>query len=322
MSASSARLTRCLRISVPASPSSSLGAERSSKLWFSTESFGGENKEEGKNEAEEEYADLLGYKSETESKPQGVNPGKGWEFRGVHRAIICGKVGQPPVQKLLRNGRNITIFTVGTGGMFDQRVIPEKGLPKPAQWHRIAVHNEALGAYALTERVIPEKGLPKPAQWHRIAVHNEALGAYAVQKIVKNSPVYVEGDIETRVYNDNINGEVKYIAEICVRRDGRIRLIKTGESISNISLNDLRPLLEFFRLDGQAHMPARPKLKFGLGLGQPEFGHHAGARRRVGAINRRPLEFFFEFFQPSPNCPNHPSARIAQKTVKTLTVGA
>ncbi|XP_024028202.1 single-stranded DNA-binding protein, mitochondrial isoform X1 [Morus notabilis] len=213
MSASSARLTRCLRISVPASPSSSLaaGAERSSKLWFSTESFGGENKEEGKNEAEEEYADLLGYKSETESKPQGVNPGKGWEFRGVHRAIICGKVGQPPVQKLLRNGRNITIFTVGTGGMFDQRVIPEKGLPKPAQWHRIAVHNEALGAYA-------------------------------VQKIVKNSSVYVEGDIETRVYNDNINGEVKYIAEICVRRDGRIRLIKTGESISNISLNDLQAL--------------------------------------------------------------------------------
>lgn len=35
-----------------------------------------------------------------------------------------------------------------------------------------------------------------------------------------SSSVYVEGDIETRVYNDSINGEVKSIPEICIRRDG------------------------------------------------------------------------------------------------------
>lgn len=68
------------------------------------------------------------------------------------QAIICGKVGQAPVQKILRNGRTVTIFTVGTGGMFDQR-IGGKDLPKPAQWHRIAVHNEPLGAYAVQQLV-------------------------------------------------------------------------------------------------------------------------------------------------------------------------
>lgn len=140
---------------------------------------------------------------------QGVDPQKGWDFRGVHKAIICGKIGNVPVQKILRNGRTVTIFTVGTGGMFDQRL---------------------LGT----------KDLPKPAQWHRIAVHNDELGAYAIQKLVKNSSVYVEGDIETRVYNDSINGTVKNIPEICVRRGGRIRLIKSGESVSNISLDELR----------------------------------------------------------------------------------
>ncbi|XP_068493260.1 single-stranded DNA-binding protein, mitochondrial isoform X2 [Phaseolus vulgaris] len=124
------------------------------------------------------------------------------------QAIICGKVGQSPVQKILRNGKNVTIFTVGTGGMFDQRIGP--------------------------------KDLPKPAQWHRIAVHNDMLGAYAVQKLFKNCSVYIEGDIETRVYNDSINGEVKSIPEICVRRDGRIRLIKSGESIDKTSLDELR----------------------------------------------------------------------------------
>lgn len=37
-----------------------------------------------------------------------------------------------------------------------------------------------------------------------------------------SSSVYVEGEIETRVYNDSINGEVKSIPEICVRRDGTV----------------------------------------------------------------------------------------------------
>lgn len=47
----------------------------------------------------------------------------------------------------------VTIFTVGTGGMFDQRIVGAKDLPKPAQWHRIAVHNESLGAYAVQQLV-------------------------------------------------------------------------------------------------------------------------------------------------------------------------
>ena len=57
------------------------------------------------------------------------------------------------MQKNLRNGRTVTVFTVGTGGMFDQRVIGPEDLPKPAQWHRIAVHNDHLGAYAVQKLV-------------------------------------------------------------------------------------------------------------------------------------------------------------------------
>ncbi|KAL5565945.1 hypothetical protein UlMin_029109 [Ulmus minor] len=209
MSAVASRFAKYLRLSLPTSPASSLAAsaQRSSKLWFSTDSSN-EKSDEENGEVEEEHDGILGEKSEIAWQPQGVNPSKGWLFRGVHKAIICGKVGQAPVQKILRNGRTVTIFTVGTGGMFDQR---------------------KLG-----------KGSPRPVQLHRIAVHNDGLGTYAVQKIVKNSSVYVEGDIETRVYNDSINGEVKYIPEICLRRDGKIRLITPGENVSNISLEDLR----------------------------------------------------------------------------------
>ena len=55
------------------------------------------------------------------------------------------------MQKILRNGKTVTIFTVGTGGMYDQRITGAEHLPRPAQWHRIAVHNEWLGAYSVQQ---------------------------------------------------------------------------------------------------------------------------------------------------------------------------
>lgn len=206
MNSLAARFAKILRVST----SQELGVRGASRWWYSTEVVDSEKDEEKKDDDVEIEDDNI-LVEKTELQPHGVDPRKGWGFRGVHKAILCGKVGQAPVQKILRNGRSVTIFTVGTGGMFDQRTV---------------------GA----------RDLPKPVQWHRIAVHNGSLGAYAVQQLAKNSAVYVEGDIETRVYNDSINGEVKSIPEICVRFDGKIRLIKAGESASKISLDDFREL--------------------------------------------------------------------------------
>lgn len=201
---------KLLKIPRNIAPSSSIaiGLKESSKL-FSTGGFGDTDaNQSGKGGFEiDDDDDFLADKPDL--KLQTVDPKKGWNFRGVHKAIICGKVGQAPIQKILRNGRTVTVFTVGTGGMYDQRQV---------------------GA----------TDLPKPAQWHRIAVHNPMLGAYAVQQLVKNSSVYVEGELETRVYNDSINGDIKSIPEIVVRRDGRVRLIKGGQSASNISIDELR----------------------------------------------------------------------------------
>ncbi|KAH6772535.1 mitochondrially targeted single-stranded DNA binding protein [Perilla frutescens var. hirtella] len=189
--------------------SPAVGLQRSSKVSFSTGSFDSGDKADNEGADGVEMGDDDFLPQRPELQLQGVDPRKGWNHRGVHRAILCGKVGQAPIQKILRNGRTVTTFTVGTGGMYDQRTI---GSPD----------------------------LPKPAQWHRIAVHNPMLGAYAVQQLVKNSSVYVEGDIETRVYNDSINGDIKSIPEICVRGDGRIRLVKAGESMNSISIDELR----------------------------------------------------------------------------------
>lgn len=210
MNFSVAKLVKLLQMSPSTKPTFSLamGVKGTSRHLFSTNTFhGNSNNADDIGSVETDDSDFLHEKREI--KLHGVDPRKGWSSRGVHKAIICGKVGQAPVQKILRNGRTVTIFTVGTGGLFDQRIIADQNLPRPAQWHRIAVHNEMLGTYA-------------------------------VQQLTKNSSVYVEGDIETRVYNDSINAEVKSIPEICVRRDGRVRLIKSGESVSDISFDELR----------------------------------------------------------------------------------
>ncbi|XP_074320929.1 single-stranded DNA-binding protein, mitochondrial [Silene latifolia] len=198
------------QIASSAKPSFSLAyrAQGSPKLWYSTGSFDGVNDGAINGEVDDLPDDFIPDKR-VEMMPQGVDPSKGWNSRGVHKAIICGKVRQTPVQKLLRTGRTLTIFNVGTGGMWDHRLLGEKDLPKPAQWHRVVVHNETLGAYA-------------------------------VQQLVKNSSVYVEGDIELRVYNKGITGETVKLPEICVRNDGRLRLIKAGESTTSIPFEELR----------------------------------------------------------------------------------
>ena len=47
----------------------------------------------------------------------------------------------------------MTILTVGTGGMFDQRIVGSNDVPRPVQWHRITIHNENLGNYAVRQLV-------------------------------------------------------------------------------------------------------------------------------------------------------------------------
>lgn len=57
------------------------GVQRTSKLWFSTDTAENDGKESGV------FDELLGDKDK-ELKPQGVDPTKGWLFRGVHKVYL------------------------------------------------------------------------------------------------------------------------------------------------------------------------------------------------------------------------------------------
>lgn len=116
---------------------------------------------------------------------------------GVYKAIMVGKAGQKPVQKQLRSGRTVVLFSLGTGGIRNNR--------RP-------LDNEEPREYADRCSV----------QWHRVSVYPERLADLALKHVKPGAILYLEGNLETKVFSDPITGLVRRIREIAIRRDGRI----------------------------------------------------------------------------------------------------
>ncbi|CAL1370013.1 unnamed protein product [Linum trigynum] len=116
---------------------------------------------------------------------------------GVYKAILVGKVGQSPFQKKLKGGRTVTLLSLGTGGIRNNRRPLENEEPRDYE-NRCAV------------------------QWHRVSVYPERLGDIVMKNIVPGSIVYLEGNLETKIFTDPITGIVRRVREIAIRRNGRI----------------------------------------------------------------------------------------------------
>ncbi|MDP2085200.1 MAG: single-stranded DNA-binding protein [Gemmobacter sp.] len=54
-------------------------------------------------------------------------------------------------------------------------------------------------------------------EWHSVAIFNEALGKIAEQYLRKGSTVYIEGQLETRKWQDQ-SGQDRYSTEIVLRQ--------------------------------------------------------------------------------------------------------
>ncbi|CAK7323145.1 unnamed protein product [Dovyalis caffra] len=134
---------------------------------------------------------------------------------GVYKAILVGQVGQNPLQKKLKSGREITMFSMGTGGIHNNR--------RPLQ-------NEDPREYANRCAV----------QWHRVSVYPERLGRVVMQNVVPGSIMYVEGNLETKVFTDPITGIVRRVREIAVRQNGRLVFLGKGANDQQASPSELK----------------------------------------------------------------------------------
>ncbi len=99
--------------------------------------------------------------------------------RSVNKAILIGNLGRDPEVKYTPNGTAVARFTVATN---------ERYKDKSGQWQdRTEWHNVVA--------------------WQRTA---EIAGEY----LKKGRPVYIEGRIQTRSWDDKQTGQKKYMTEI------------------------------------------------------------------------------------------------------------
>lgn len=75
-------------------------------------------------------------------------------FLIMWQAILIGRAGQVPMLKRLKSGRIVTLFSLGTGGIRNNRRPLDDEDPKEyanrcnIQWHRVSVYGERLGKLA------------------------------------------------------------------------------------------------------------------------------------------------------------------------------
>ena len=104
----------------------------------------------------------------------------------VNKVIIVGNLGADPEVKSFQNGGRICNLRIATSEDWKDRTTGEK-----------------------KERT----------EWHSVAIFNEALGKIAEQYLKKGSTVYIEGQLETRKWQDQ-SGQDKYSTEVVLQGYG------------------------------------------------------------------------------------------------------
>ena len=132
----------------------------------------------------------------------------------VNKVIIMGNLGKDPEIRYFPNGGRVCNFSVATSESWRDKNSGEK-----------------------QERT----------QWHNISILSEPLVNIAERFLKKGSKVYLEGQLETRKWQDS-SGSDRYSTEIVLRPyKGEITLIDnktdsnmTNEAINNNQINEIQ----------------------------------------------------------------------------------
>ena len=101
----------------------------------------------------------------------------------VNKVILIGNLGQDPEIRTFQNGGKIANLRIATSETWKDKNTGER-----------------------KERT----------EWHTIAVHSEPLVRVAEQYLRKGSKVYIEGQLETRKWQDQ-SGNDRYSTEVALR---------------------------------------------------------------------------------------------------------
>lgn len=101
----------------------------------------------------------------------------------VNKVILIGNLGQDPEVRTFQNGGKVVNLRIATSEQWKDRNSGER-----------------------QERT----------QWHSVAIFSEPLARVAEQYLKKGSKVYIEGQLETRKWQDQ-SGQDRYTTEVVLR---------------------------------------------------------------------------------------------------------
>merc|ERR1711916_70686 len=101
----------------------------------------------------------------------------------VNKVILVGNLGRDPEIRSMNSGGSIANLSVATSESWRDRNSGER---------------------------------KEKAEWHRVVIFSEGLVKIAEQYLRKGSTVYIEGQLETRKWQDQ-NGQDKYSTEVVLR---------------------------------------------------------------------------------------------------------
>lgn len=102
---------------------------------------------------------------------------------GVNKVILVGNLGDDPEVRSLNNGGEVVNMRVATSEQWKDR----------------------------------DGNRQERTEWHRVVIFNENLGRVAKSYLRKGSKVYLEGQIQTRKWQDQ-SGQDRYSTEIVLQR--------------------------------------------------------------------------------------------------------
>jgi len=102
---------------------------------------------------------------------------------GVNKVILVGNLGADPEARSLSNGGEVVNLRVATSENWKDR----------------------------------DGNRQERTEWHQVVIWNENLGRVAKNYLKKGSKVYLEGQLQTRKWQDQ-NGQDRYSTEIVLQR--------------------------------------------------------------------------------------------------------
>ena len=114
---------------------------------------------------------------------------------GVNKVILVGNLGADPEARSLNNGGEVVNLRVATSETWKDR----------------------------------DGNRQERTEWHQVVIWNENLGRVAKNHLRKGSKVYLEGQLQTRKWQDQ-NGQDRYSTEVVLQRyRGELVLLDSRE---------------------------------------------------------------------------------------------